>query len=130
MSPLRHSDALHLLAAEGWLELGNHIEAHEELDQVTPQLRAHPDILEVRWNICAYAKNWDACVDIADEIQGGAFGAYRDGCEILGRDSGAASLGSKLIFWRYGGGVRDQGDWCPSFSLSRTHTGRISCPFD
>jgi len=62
------ADNLHLQAAEGWLELGNHIEAHEELDQITPQLRAHPDILEVRWNICAYGKNWEACVDIVDAI--------------------------------------------------------------
>src|SRR6266478_4626669 len=62
------ADNLHLQAAEGWLELGNHIEAHEELDQITPQRRAHPDILEVRWNICAYGKNWEACVDIVDAI--------------------------------------------------------------
>jgi hypothetical protein len=30
------------LAAQGWLELGNHIEAIEELENIAPQLRAHP----------------------------------------------------------------------------------------
>jgi hypothetical protein len=30
MKPLKREDALHLEAAEGWLELGNHVEANEE----------------------------------------------------------------------------------------------------
>lgn len=58
----------HLRAAQGWLELGNHLEANDELERITPQLRAHPDVLEVRWHIYAHAKKWDACVDIASAI--------------------------------------------------------------
>ena len=65
---LEHPDNLHLQAAQGWLELGNHLEANEELEQITPELRAHPDVLEVRWHIYAHAKKWDACVDIAGAI--------------------------------------------------------------
>ena len=68
MKPLAPPDSHHLLAAQGWLELGNHLEANEELERITPELRAHPDVLEVRWQIYAHAEKWDACVDIAGAI--------------------------------------------------------------
>ena len=68
IKPLEPPDSLHLSAPEGWLELGNHIEANEELEEITPQLRAHPDVLELRWQIYAKEKKWDACVDIAHAI--------------------------------------------------------------
>ena len=61
-------DSIHLNAAEGWLELGNQVEAFEELEQITPQLRVHPDVLEVRWQIYAKEAKWDACIDIARAI--------------------------------------------------------------
>ena len=61
-------DQRHLTAAEGWLELGLHLEANEELEKITPQLRAHPDVLEVRWQIYAKEKRWEACVHIATAI--------------------------------------------------------------
>jgi hypothetical protein len=44
-------DQRHLEAAEGWFELGNSIEATEELEQITPQMRGHPSVLEVRFQI-------------------------------------------------------------------------------
>jgi len=31
MKPLEHPESLHFQAAQGWLELGSHIEANEEL---------------------------------------------------------------------------------------------------
>ena len=65
MKPLEPPDTLHLQAAQGWLELGNHIEANEELERITPQLRAHPGVLKVRWEIYAAAKKWEATLDIA-----------------------------------------------------------------
>ena len=55
-------------AAEGWLGLGNQVEAFEELELITPQLRVHPDVLEIRWQIYAQEKKWEACVDIARAI--------------------------------------------------------------
>jgi tetratricopeptide (TPR) repeat protein len=61
-------DQKHLLAAQGWLELGNHLEANEELEQITAENRAHPAVLEVRWQIYAKAKNWDAALDIASAL--------------------------------------------------------------
>lgn len=50
------------------MELGNHVEADIELDEITPEFRAHPDVLEMRWHICAKKQNWVACVDIAGAI--------------------------------------------------------------
>lgn len=50
---LQPPDRFHLLGAQGWLELGNHVEADAELDKITPPLRAHPAVLEVRWAIYA-----------------------------------------------------------------------------
>jgi hypothetical protein len=52
----------------GWVELGNPREANEELMQIAPGLQVHPDVLEIRWEICALAKEWDACVHIASAI--------------------------------------------------------------
>jgi predicted Zn-dependent protease len=63
--PLEHPDNFHLQSAQGWLELGSHIEANEELEKITAQLRAHPDVLKVRWRVYAKAKRWDACLEIA-----------------------------------------------------------------
>src|SRR2546425_10809297 len=68
MPPLEPPDLHHLLAASGWLLLGNETEANEELERIDPQLRVHPDVLEVRWQIYAMAKKWDACLDIASAI--------------------------------------------------------------
>jgi len=66
--PLSPPDSLHLEAAQGWLELGNHLEANEELEKITTKLRVHPDVLEMRWEIFARAKKWEACLDIAKAI--------------------------------------------------------------
>ena len=58
-------DQRHLAAAEGWFELGLHLEANLELEKIQPQLCGHPDVLELRWHIYAKEKKWDACLDIA-----------------------------------------------------------------
>jgi tetratricopeptide (TPR) repeat protein len=68
IKPLEPPDSIHLNAAEGWLGLGNHFEANEELDKITPELRVHPDVLEIRWQIYAKEKYWEACVDIATAV--------------------------------------------------------------
>ena len=54
-----------LNAAEGWLELGNHLEADIELDNITPKLAAHPLVLQMRWRVYSQARKWDMCVEIA-----------------------------------------------------------------
>jgi tetratricopeptide (TPR) repeat protein len=65
MEPLDLPDLHHLNAALGWLELGNHLEANEELENITPTLRSHPAVLELRWQIYAKVGNWVACLDLA-----------------------------------------------------------------
>jgi hypothetical protein len=68
VEPLPNSDALHVRAAEGWLELGNHVEASVELGQITPEHRAHPDVLNLRWLICQRAKDWNSCMEVARSL--------------------------------------------------------------
>src|SRR5690349_2002372 len=55
-------DGRHLLAAQGWLELGDAREAKAELAQISPGVQAHPDVLELRWQIEAKSGNWRAGV--------------------------------------------------------------------
>jgi len=64
MKPLPQTARLHLLAAEGWLGLGNLGEATAELEEISPRLRVHPDVLTVRYQIFSAAGNWNACLDI------------------------------------------------------------------
>jgi predicted Zn-dependent protease len=68
VTPFDIPDLHHLRAAVGWLELGNHIEADAELDNITPALRSSPDVLGIRWLIYAKELKWDACKNIARAI--------------------------------------------------------------
>src|ERR1035441_1724866 len=68
MKPLELHDQRHLEAAQGWFELGNSIEATKELEQITPELRGHPSVLEVRYEIYAAAKKWEYAAEIARAI--------------------------------------------------------------
>jgi hypothetical protein len=68
MTELEFNDQRHLEAAEGWIEFGNQIEANEELENITPENRSHPAVLEVRWQIYAKAKKGDAALEIASAL--------------------------------------------------------------
>src|SRR5881409_3892596 len=68
MKALRRVDAVHLEAAQGWLELDNHLEAHAELKRIGPQFATHPDVLELRWKIFAKAQRWETCLEIAETL--------------------------------------------------------------
>jgi len=59
-------DSHHLSAAVGWLELGNHVEAGEELAKISAAVLEHPDVLEVRWAVCAAGKSWEAALSVAE----------------------------------------------------------------
>jgi len=61
---LEHSDRIHLEAAQGWIELGNWREANDELDCITPRLRAHPDVLSVRRIVCLKGGNLELAAEI------------------------------------------------------------------
>jgi tetratricopeptide (TPR) repeat protein len=58
-------DIHHLRAALGWFELGDFVEANAELENIAPLLRAHPDVLNVRWAIYAKLSKWNECKEIA-----------------------------------------------------------------
>jgi tetratricopeptide (TPR) repeat protein len=75
---LEPPDTHYLLAALGWMELGNLAEAKAELGRITPALQAHPDVLEAGWLICAQGKQWEealvaarALVEVAPERASG-----------------------------------------------------------
>jgi tetratricopeptide (TPR) repeat protein len=68
MKPIEPPDSMHLRAAEGWLELGNHVEADEELKRITAELHAHPDVLRTRWKVYAEAEKWEAALEIATAL--------------------------------------------------------------
>lgn len=55
-------------AAMGWLELGNATEALNELNQISSGLANHPDVLEVKWQICARLEHWEPALPIAQSI--------------------------------------------------------------
>ena len=52
-------------AAVGWLGLGCLKEAKEELSRVGGAYRNHPDVLELRWLICAEEQEWREGLQIA-----------------------------------------------------------------
>ena len=56
INPLEVPDRFHVEAAQGWLELGDHLEANEELETVAPELRAHSHVLTIRCEIHIAAK--------------------------------------------------------------------------
>ena len=68
MQPLEPPDTHYVLHAVGWIELGNLKEAKGELAQIGPALQRHPDVLEVRWWICAEEKQWVEGLQVAREL--------------------------------------------------------------
>jgi hypothetical protein len=62
MQPLKPPDAHHLSAADGWLGLGNLVEARLELERIAPRLQNHPDVLDVHWGLLTAEKNWPAAL--------------------------------------------------------------------
>jgi hypothetical protein len=52
-TPLALNDWRHVDAATDWLALVDWESANEEIEQITPEFRAHPDVLAVRWRIFA-----------------------------------------------------------------------------
>jgi hypothetical protein len=72
VQPLEWPETHYLLAAVGWVELGNLLEAKAELAQIGSALQTHPDVLEVQWLICAEEKHWDKGLQIARALLHGA----------------------------------------------------------
>jgi tetratricopeptide (TPR) repeat protein len=66
MLKLEPPNTHHLSAAIGWLELRNPSEAGEEIARIAPAFLDHPDVLEVRWAICAAEQSWEAALGVAE----------------------------------------------------------------
>jgi hypothetical protein len=62
------SEAQLLSAADGWFELGNWFEANECLEQITPTMRVHPAVLELRCRIYMAAGKWENCIIVAETL--------------------------------------------------------------
>lgn len=65
MNPIEPPDSHHLSAALGWLGLGNWKEAVEEFKRIAPELRGHPDALEVVREIFVQAGKWEMAAETA-----------------------------------------------------------------
>ena len=66
VAELHPPDLHHLRAAIGWLELGNATEAGEEIARLSPEALDNPNVLGVRWQICAATQSWEAGRDVAE----------------------------------------------------------------
>lgn len=69
MKNFDRGDKLSVMAALGWLELENHLEANAELDKIAAELRAHPIVLRVRWCVYAQAEKWEPALSLARALQ-------------------------------------------------------------
>ena len=100
MTPLQPPDLHHFNAAVGWLQLGNHLEANEELEQIEPRFRVHPDVLVLRWEVYAKLMRWDMAVEVAvaliELVPDDAFG-YIHRSFALRRLNGIQAAWDKLL---------------------------------
>jgi len=65
MEKLGAPDIHYLSAAVGWLELGNLAEAKAELALIGPGQQNHPDVLKMRWLVCAEEARWEEGLQVA-----------------------------------------------------------------
>ena len=70
MNALTQADRFQLEAAEGWLMLGNPIEAHEELEKIGGDASYNPAVLSMRWQVYAAAKWWEAAYVVSKALCG------------------------------------------------------------
>jgi len=68
MQPLEPPEIHYLSAAQGWAELGNTAEARAELAHIGAARQIHPDVLEVRWFICAEEQRWEEGLQVARSL--------------------------------------------------------------
>ena len=65
MSP---ADQRRFLAAQGWLELGDWRSANEELEEMTPPQRSHPDVLRLNVEIQSAGRKWECAAEAASAL--------------------------------------------------------------
>ena len=89
--------------ATGWLELNLPLEADEELEEVQPEMRSHPAVLKLRYNVYATAKKWEMALEIAgflhEQLPDESFGGNQKAIALhkLGRTKEAKDLALGLV---------------------------------
>jgi predicted Zn-dependent protease len=68
MDAIKHPDSMYLRAAQGWLELGNPVEALTELSQMSAATREHPAALEIRWQVAVKNRSWEEGLVLAETL--------------------------------------------------------------
>lgn len=68
MKDLSAEDQQHAEAAEGWIGLGNCLEARKELEQIDAGNASHPAVMEIRWQLLARERKWEPCLAIASAL--------------------------------------------------------------
>ncbi len=71
MDPLAWPDNHHVLAAEGWLGLGNARESMAELGRVSSASLRHPAVLSLKWEILAFNHDWELSLEYAEALTRG-----------------------------------------------------------
>lgn len=66
--PLEPTDEQHLEAAQGYIALGMHGDANDELEKIDAFCRRLPEVLAVRLAIYQAAKNWELAQVIAKQL--------------------------------------------------------------
>lgn len=69
MQRLEPPDTHFLSAALGWRGLGNLREARAELAQISAEQQTHPDVLELRWVLCAEENRWSEALTAAAALK-------------------------------------------------------------
>ena len=70
--PLDPNDQRHLQAAQGYIALGMHLDANEELEQIDAAFRHLPEVLAVRLAVYQSAKRWELATVVAKQLAAGA----------------------------------------------------------
>jgi tetratricopeptide (TPR) repeat protein len=114
---LSHEDRMALQRAQGWLELRLPLEANEELDETQPAMRAHPEVLKLRYLVYDAVKKWDMALEIAaclhHQLPDDPWGGTHAGAALfaLGRAQEAKDLTLKLA-------VQFPKDWPVRYNLA------------
>jgi hypothetical protein len=68
VTPLGPPDIHWVLAAEGWLGLGDVAEAKAELLRVSEAHRQHPAVLDTLWSVHAAERDWASAFVVASQL--------------------------------------------------------------
>src|ERR1700739_4167549 len=119
MKTLRLEDARHLLAAQGWLELGDTVSAGDELEEITPDVKEHPAVFQIRYAIYVKREQWDTAAEVAEALASllpDAPGTWINLAYATRRKTGGGILAAKTIL--LAAEAKFPGDYIIPFNLA------------